>query len=188
MQFVRTLRGSVEKAVTHLSDMIAQEKDHVGVLSACATGLMVLKQVPRARNHLKRVSKLPWSYGTADDYEQAMLLLADIYIQNGKFDYSNELLKKAIQYNKSCAKAWEYLGYISEKEQAYKDASDSYEKAWTHGSQTNPSIGYKLAFNYLKAKRHVDAVDICHKVLTLYPNYPKIRKEILDKARSSLRI
>ena len=68
MQFVRTLRGSVEKAVTHLSDMIAQEKDHVGVLSACATGLMVLKQVPRARNHLKRVSKLPWSYGTADDY------------------------------------------------------------------------------------------------------------------------
>lgn len=25
-------------------------------------------------------------------------------------------------------------------------------------------IGYKLAFNYLKAKRHVDAIDVCHKV------------------------
>lgn len=24
--------------------------------------------------------------------------------------------------------------------------------------------GYKLAFNYLKAKRHVDAIDVCHKV------------------------
>lgn len=24
--------------------------------------------------------------------------------------------------------------------------------------------GYKLAFNYLKAKRFVDAIDVCHKV------------------------
>lgn len=27
-----------------------------------------------------------------------------------------------------------------------------------------PVSGYKLAFNYLKAKRHVDAIDVCHKV------------------------
>ena len=25
-------------------------------------------------------------------------------------------------------------------------------------------IGYKLGFNYLKAKRFVDAIDVCHKV------------------------
>lgn len=25
-------------------------------------------------------------------------------------------------------------------------------------------IGYKLAFNYLKGKRYVDAIDVCHKV------------------------
>ena len=46
---------------------------------------------------------------------------------------------------------------------------------------------YKLAFNYLKAKRHVDAIDVCHKVLQDNPTYPKIRKDILDKARQSLR-
>lgn len=28
--------------------------------------------------------------------------------------------------------------------------------------------GYKLAFNYLKAKRHVDAIDVCHKVRHLW--------------------
>ena len=50
-----------------------------------------------------------------------------------------------------------------------------------------PYIGYKLAFNYLKAKRHVDAIDVCHKVLQDNPTYPKIRKDILDKARQSLR-
>jgi tetratricopeptide repeat protein 21B len=49
------------------------------------------------------------------------------------------------------------------------------------------SVGFKLAFNYLKAKRFVDAIDICHRVLEIDPTYPKIRKEILDKARQSLR-
>lgn len=31
--------------------------------------------------------------------------------------------------------------------------------------------GYKLAFNYLKAKRHVDAIDVCHKVRHLWMFY-----------------
>ena len=47
--------------------------------------------------------------------------------------------------------------------------------------------GYKLAFNYLKAKRFVDAIDVCHKVLEKHPQYPKIERDILDKARLSLR-
>ena len=39
----------------------------------------------------------------------------------------------------------------------------------------------------MKAKRFVEAVGVCHKVLEKHPTYPKIRKEILDKARLSLR-
>ena len=56
----------------------------------------------------------------------------------------------------------------------------------TH-THTHTHTGYKLAFNYLKAKRYVDAIDVCHKVLESHPGYPKIRKEILDKARLSIR-
>lgn len=48
-------------------------------------------------------------------------------------------------------------------------------------------VGFKLAFNYLKAKWYVDAIDVCHQVLDKHPNYPRIRKEILDKARASIR-
>jgi tetratricopeptide repeat protein 21B len=33
----------------------------------------------------------------------------------------------------------------------------------------------------------VEAVDVCHKVLKVHPDYPQIRGEILDKARMSLR-
>ena len=56
-----------------------------------------------------------------------------------------------------------------------------------NGCMTFNLLGYKLAFNYLKAKRFVDAVDVCHKVLEKYPQYPKIKRDILDKARQSLR-
>lgn len=79
------------------------------------------------------------------------------------------------------------LGLIMEKEQSYASAADDYEQAWKYQNESNPAVGFKLAFNYLKAKRFVEAIDVCHKVLTQYPDYPKIRKEILEKARISLR-
>ena len=34
----------------------------------------------------------------------------------------------------------------------------------------------------------MDAIDVCHKVLGVHPLYPKIRKEVLEKARLGLRV
>ncbi len=51
-----------------------------------------------------------------------------------------------------------------EREQSYKDAADHYELAWRHEACSSAGVGYKLAFNYLKAKRFVEAIDVCHKV------------------------
>lgn len=53
-----------------------------------------------------------------------------------------------------------------EKEQSFKAAADNYEMAWKYGNKNNPQIGYKLGFNYLKAKRYVDAIDIARHVST----------------------
>ena len=53
--------------------------------------------------------------------------------------------------------------------------------------EASATVGYKLAFNYLKARRYVEAINVCHKVLGMYPDYPKIKRDILEKARSSLR-
>ena len=64
----------------------------------------------------------------------------------------------------SCCKAYEYLGFIMEKEQSFKAAADNYEMAWKYGNKNSPQIGYKLGFNYLKAKRYVDAIDIAQHV------------------------
>ncbi|XP_009698481.1 PREDICTED: tetratricopeptide repeat protein 21B-like [Cariama cristata] len=180
-------KSSVERALSIFTEIVVAEKDHIPALLGMATAYMILKQTPRARNQLKRISKMSWNPIDAEEFEKSWLLLADIYIQSAKYDMAGELLKRCLRHNRSCCKAYEYMGYIMEKEQAYKDAAINYEMAWKYGNQTNPTIGYKLAFNYLKGKRYVDAIDVCHKVLEVHPNYPKIRKEILDKARASLR-
>lgn len=180
-------KANVEKALNVFTEIANNEKDHVPALLAMATAYMMLKQTPRARTQLKRISKMNWSIVDADEFEKSWLLLADIYIHSGKYDMATELLKRCLHHNKSCCKAYEYLGYIMEKEQSFCDAALNYEHAWKYGNCTNPTIGYKLAFNYLKAKRHVDAIDVCHKVLAAHPNYPRIRKDILDKARAALR-
>uniref|UniRef100_A0AAQ5ZI80 Tetratricopeptide repeat protein 21B n=1 Tax=Amphiprion ocellaris TaxID=80972 RepID=A0AAQ5ZI80_AMPOC len=180
-------KANVEKALSVFTEIANNEKDHVPALLAMATAYMMLKQTPRARNQLKRIAKMDWSIADADEFEKSWLLLADIYIHSGKYDMASDLLTKCLNRNKSCCKAYEYRGYIQEKEQAFRDAALSYEMAWKYGNRTNPTIGYKLAFNYLKAKRHVDAIDVCHKVLAAHPNYPRMRKDILDKARAALR-
>ena len=41
----------------------------------------------------------------------------------------------------SCCKAYEYSGFIMEKEQSYKDAAQNYENAWKYGNKNNPVIG-----------------------------------------------
>ncbi|XP_048050611.1 tetratricopeptide repeat protein 21B isoform X1 [Megalobrama amblycephala] len=180
-------KANVERALNIFIEIANSEKDHVPALLAMATAYMILKQTPRARNQLKRIAKMNWNIRDADEFEKSWLLLADIYIQSGKYDMAGELLKRCLRHNKSCCKAYEYMGYIMEKEQSFRDAAMNYELAWKYSNQTNPTVGYKLAFNYLKAKRHVDAIDVCHKVLDAHPNYPRIRKDILDKARAALR-
>ncbi|XP_060036382.1 tetratricopeptide repeat protein 21A isoform X2 [Erinaceus europaeus] len=180
-------KANVEMALNSFIEMAQAERDSVSVLLAMAQAYMLLKQVPKARTQLKRLAKAQWTLAEADDLEKSWLLLADIYCQGGKFDLSTELLRRCLQYNKSCWKAYEYMGFIMEKEQSYKDAATNYELAWKYSYQANPAIGFKLAFNYLKDKRFMEAIEVCHYVLREHPNYPKIREEILQKAQGSLR-
>ncbi|XP_027788283.1 tetratricopeptide repeat protein 21A [Marmota flaviventris] len=181
-------KANVEVALGTFIEMAQAEKDNTPALLAMSQAYMLLKQIPKARTQLKRLAKVAWSLAEAEDLEKSWLLLADIYCQGGKYDLASELLRRCIQYNKSCCKAYEYMGFIMEKEQSYKDAATNYELAWKYSHHANPTIGFKLAFNYLKDKKFVEAIEVCHSVLMEHPNYPKIREEILGKAQGSLRI
>lgn len=41
----------------------------------------------------------------------------------------------------SCYRAYEYMGFITEKELSYVDAAANYELAWKYSHHANPGIG-----------------------------------------------
>jgi len=177
----------LEKACAKLLELLNIEREYLPALVCLSQAYLMLKQAPKARNHLKRVAKMTFVAEMVDDFERGWLMLSDVYIAGGKYDLAEELCKRCLQSNKSCAKAWEFLGVVKEKEMSYRDAAAHYENAWKHENEASAAVGYKLSFNYLKAKKYVDAIDVCHKVLKQYPDYPKIRKDVLEKARQALR-
>lgn len=182
-------KASVDMALNDLTAIASTEeyKDHVGPIYGIASAHILLKQSQRARNQLKRIAKNTWTFEDAEYLERCWLLLADLYIQTGKNDMAADLLTKILQHNKSCCKAYELSGCVYEKEQNYRLAASKYDAAWKYGGKTKPSIGYKLAFNHMKIKRYADAIDVCQQVLKLHPDYPSIKKDILDKCRNNLR-
>ncbi|KAG9276270.1 tetratricopeptide repeat protein 21A [Astyanax mexicanus] len=177
----------VEKAVLMMSEMAGKNVFLEASLLVAAQGLLQLKQFPRARNFLKRISKVQWTHAIAEDFEKSCLLLADMYITMGRNTNAEKLLNDCIQHNMSCSKAFEYKGYMMENDQRYKDAAELYELAWKYSHCVDPAVGYRLAFNYLRSKNYTLAIDVCHQVLLENPDYPQIRDEILDRALRSLR-
>ncbi|KAG8457812.1 hypothetical protein KFE25_005081 [Diacronema lutheri] len=187
LAIARRGRSNAESAINRLLEVLQADQDYAPALVAAALGYLTLRQAPKARNHLKRIAKLSYQPEYADDFELGWLLLAHVYIQSGKFDIAEELCKRALAANRSCALAYELLGTIKEKELSYTDAAHAYERAWQLEHEAGATVGFKLAFNLLKAKEYVGAIDVCHKVLRAYPDYPRIQKDILEKARMALR-
>ncbi|XP_048367165.1 tetratricopeptide repeat protein 21A [Sphaerodactylus townsendi] len=180
-------KHNVDKALDAFTILAQKQMENVSAILAMAQANLILKQTAKAKTQLKRLSKAAWSLTDAEELEKGWILLADIHCTNGKYDLATELLDRCLRYNKSCSKAYECLGFIAEKEKAYREAAANYEFAWKYSNQSNPAVGFKLAFNYLKDKRYVEAIDVCHVVLKLCPDYPKIREEILEKAQTALR-
>jgi len=180
-------KPGIERAFHILATLLEEDQDHVPALLAMSTGFMMLKQSPKARNNLKRIIKMPFHEKESAEFERAWLMLAEVYMESGKYDQAQDLCKKCIAFNKSCVRAYDTLGQIYEKEASYSDAADHYANSWKYSGESDPMVGYKLAFQYLKAKRFVEAIDVCHKVLAIVPDYAKMREDILNKARAALR-
>lgn len=56
-----------------------------GVECYCPLGM-------KARNALKRIAKMPYTLDMAEEFEQAYLHLARLYVERGKFDLAQVML------------------------------------------------------------------------------------------------
>ncbi|KAJ8941156.1 hypothetical protein NQ318_004276 [Aromia moschata] len=181
---------NIERALDDFVALASENayKDNIGITLGIATAYTLQKQSQRAKNQLKRVVKSPWTFEDAEYLERSWLLLADYYVQSAKFDIAADLINKVVQHNKACTKAYEYLGFIAEKEQRYKDAVSHYEQTWKFGASPTPATCYRLAYCLMKCKKYPDAIDMAQECLELNPDYPKVKKDVLDKCMNNLRI
>jgi len=179
--------SEMEGLAQQMVDVLEQDKEFSPAMLALSAMFMLQSQDQKARNMLKRIAKMTFMHDQSDAFERAYMVLAQTYVDKSKFDLAQDLCKKCLTYNQSFSKAHETLGSILERECAYKDAALSYEKAWEVTNQGSPQIGYELAFNYLKAKRFVEAIDVANEVIKRFPKYPKIDSDVLQVAIKSLR-
>jgi len=180
-------QANIDKATKILSELYKANKNYTPVLVALSICRLIAKKTSDARNYLKEVDAQAYQPQFSFEQEKAWLMLADFYIANNKYDLAEKICAKCLQYNQSLVKAEEFMGIIKEKEQSYVDAANHYEKAWRMSNMKNAVIGYRLGFNYMKAKRFVEAVNVCKEVIHNYPNYKNIRTDVLDKARQQLK-
>lgn len=167
----------------------ALEVKHVDVPAflTLSIALYLNKQETIARKVLQRIFTAIRDPTNAESLQRALLLSAHIDVKNQNLDAACETLQKVIDGDKGCGAAWDSLGMIYERQQKHKEASACYQSAWKLVNESDPGVGYKLAFNYLKGGDYVKAIDICRCVLSQYPTYPRIEKDIMDVAYSLLR-
>ncbi|KAL0241567.1 hypothetical protein GEMRC1_006802 [Eukaryota sp. GEM-RC1] len=143
--------------------------------------------IPKARTVLKKLCKQQRTEEYSEEFEISCLFLAQLYIQSNKYEYALELCDKVLSYNKSCSLAWELKGDIDEQDHAYRDAAINFDRSWQNGGQESSTVGYKLAFNYLKAEDYIRAIEVCHKVLDNNSTYDAIYNDVLMKAKEALK-
>uniref|UniRef100_A0A8R1DUC0 Tetratricopeptide repeat protein 21B n=2 Tax=Caenorhabditis japonica TaxID=281687 RepID=A0A8R1DUC0_CAEJA len=186
-EHIQTALRRLEEMATEMNAEQGEIVRSAAALYGVAKGYVLLKQIPKAKIAIKKLNVKFWTLDEADYYEKCWLLMADIYINTSKNEQATNYLDLVLKRNCNCLKAFELYGYMREKEGKYLDASSQYEKAFKATKEKNPAFGYKLAFTYLKAKKLFACIETCSKVLKIDPNYPKIRKEIMEKARSQIR-
>lgn len=108
-------------------DVIIQvDKDNISALSALAAVFHMMKQDTRARTQCKYMTKFIPSTVDMDDFHNAyvlehsmgsrfmyrMLLLAHYDFESNKTPPVRHICQEIIQQNRSCALAWEMLGYV----------------------------------------------------------------------------
>ncbi|XP_032512890.2 tetratricopeptide repeat protein 21B-like [Danaus plexippus] len=190
LQLATRQKSQAERVLQELLPLATEDihQDDPYLILAIANAYNIVKQPTRAKNILKRtISSIPWTPERADGLERCWLEVVDNQISSGRMDAAKEILTKILNHNKSCAQAYQYLGFLAEKEQNYKSSAVNYDNAWKYTGKNDLAVGYKLAYAYLKLKKYPECIVVCRHILKVHPDYPKIKKEILEKAKTNLR-
>ena len=78
------------------------------------------------------------------------------------------------------------MAAVKEKDGDLEAAARLYDLAWKYSFEKDLSIAVKLAYANMKTRKYVEAIEVSRAVLAV-DSESRLRKEIFDKARASLR-
>ena len=174
-------KGHVQAVLESFIEMLEKDQDYLPAILGLATAYMIDKEQHKAKNLLKRVARLEPYKCNMEDFAKASLLHARLHIEKGRFDVAQDAIRDVLGSNRSSSGAWELMGLVMEKGQDYVKAAACYEKAWKLEFESNASIGYKLAFSHKRSGKYIESIEVCETVLQYFPDYPRIKEDILSK-------
>lgn len=174
-------KGHTQAVLESFIEMLEMDQDYLPAILGLATAYMVDKEQHKAKNLLKRVARLEPYKHNMEDFAKTSLLHARLNIEKGRFDVAQDAIRDVLGSNRSSSAAWELMGLVMEKGQDYAKAAACYEKAWRLEFESNASIGYKLAFSHMRSGKYIESINVCEAVLQYFPDYPRIKEDILSK-------
>lgn len=169
------------------TDILRRDRDSVSAMLGKAVALSLQGRMDAANAQLEIIARMPPDAEFAREREQALLMRASFLLEKGRESDAVKLCRECIDANKACAKAWEILGQIAEDKLQYTKAAEHLKKAWTCVTPHSTAVGARLAYNLLKSRSYVRAISVCHQVLEIEPDHPRIRTTVMDRARRALR-
>ena len=160
----------------------------------------------QALESLREATRCPPTPDLFEQFELAYTTLAELYLQVCYLSSFSHLFfvlktpqkrnqsqtetacKNCLRINNSSAKAHDILGQLYERGNNFEDSTKHLEDAWHLHQESDPSIGFRLAHNYMKASRYIDAIEVSQLILRKFPTFPRIKEDILDKCRGFIRM
>ncbi|EAY13986.1 TPR Domain containing protein [Trichomonas vaginalis G3] len=148
---------------------------------------MCLDQQNNVTRNLNSIIHSEPNISAIASYVEAFLMMTQISLKSGAIDEAENYIQQATDLDKSCVKAWEMTATIFEKKKDNIGASEALYSAWELTSKNDCSIGYRLAFNLMKAQNPVEAIKVARVILGKHPNFPKIKEQILIPCCAQIR-
>lgn len=185
LRFLRSDQHPITIRPGHGAEHLGQHSSSLCILSELSS--VVIFGIDIYINLTPRVQKLPYCADDGEAYEKATLLLANIHAAAGRLDAAADCARACLARNGASSQAWEVAGFVAELRDDAVAAGDAYAAAWRLSRMSSPAVGYRLAWNHLRAGAYVPAVTAALEVLDKFPGYPKISADVMMPALARIR-
>ena len=117
-------------------------------------------------------------------YFRANMLCVDTMLYKDKLKPAKAIIDQCIGVSKSCLLPYDYFLIYNEK--VKESCVEVLKTAFEITNQEDPNIGYKLAKDLMGEGKSNESFKVCKTVLTKYPKFKQIEKDVLLKVKEDL--